>query len=108
MTGYRVLATLTLTPIADGGLSAPLPAGTRSLLLRFPAFGEGQSSPVSLGAVLTPLDAAALRAGEKLDAEALFWADDARIYARPGAVFELWYGRLVGSGTVTSVIEEES
>lgn len=107
MTGYRVLATLTLAPTADGGLSAPMPTGTRSLLLRFATLEEGQSSPVSLGAVIIPRVAAALTPGEKLEAEVLFWADEARIYAAPGATFELWYGRVVGSGTVTSVIGEQ-
>jgi hypothetical protein len=101
MTGYRVHATLTLKPTADGGLAAPLPAGTRSLLLRFPALEDGQSDTVTLGAILTPQDGSRLAAGEKLDAELVFWADEARIFATPGASFDLWYGRLVGSGIVT-------
>jgi len=31
-----------------------------------------------------------------------FWADEAAIYAVPGAAFTLWYGRPVGIGVVTS------
>jgi hypothetical protein len=36
----------------------------------------------------------------------LFWAEEARIYATAGASFEIWYGRLVGSGTVTDLVDE--
>jgi hypothetical protein len=106
MTGYRVIAALDLKPAEDGGLAAPLPAGTRSLLLRFPD-GDAQSAEVTLGAVITPRAAAQLAPGEKLDAQVLFWADEARIHATVGASFDLWYGRVVGNGTVISEASED-
>ena len=101
MTGHRVIAALDLKAAEDGGLEAPLPAGTRSLLVRFPD-GDGQPAAVTLGAVITPRAATELAPGEKLDAEVLFWADEARIHATVGASFDLWYGRVVGHGTVIS------
>jgi hypothetical protein len=106
MTGHRVIAALDLKPAEDGGLSAPLPAGTRSLLLRFPE-GDEQSAAVTLGAVITPRAATELAPGEKVDAQVLFWADEARIHATVGASFDLWYGRVVGCGTVISEDRED-
>ena len=101
MTGYRVIAALDLKAAEDGGLAAPLPAGTRALLVRFPD-GDGEPAAVTLGAVVTPRAATELAPGEKLDAQVLFWADEARIHATVGASFDLWYGRVVGHGTVIS------
>jgi hypothetical protein len=106
MTGYRVLATLTLKPAADHGLETPLPAGTRSLLLRFPPPNGDHAGPVTLGAVLTPRTASDLTPGSQVDVEALFWTDEARIHATVGASFDLWYGRDVGHGTVTGVADD--
>jgi hypothetical protein len=106
MTVYRVQARLELTPAENGGLIQPLPAGTRSLLLRFPAAGDGSPEPVALGAVLTSRAATELTPGEVTDADVLFWADEARIHATVGSSFELWYGRPVGRGTVTGVADE--
>jgi hypothetical protein len=56
--------------------------------------------------VVTPRDAAELVPGDDVDAEVLFWADEARIHATVGAPFDLWYGRLVGHGTVTGVADD--
>jgi hypothetical protein len=106
VTAYRVRATLSLTPTSEGGLAQPLPAGTRSLLLRFPADDDGRPGEVTLGAVLTPRNAAELTPGSDTDADVLFWADEARIHATAGAPFELWYGRPVGHGTVTALTDE--
>ncbi len=105
MTAYRVLATLSLQSAGDGGLAQPLPAGTRSLVLRFPS-DDGHPGPVTLGAMLTPRAGAELVPGKDTDAEVLFWADEARIYATVGTPFELWYGRPVGHGTVTALADE--
>ena len=105
MPGYRVLARLELAPADNGGLVQPLPAGTRSLLLRFPAAGDDSSEPVTLGAVVTPRGAAELVPGQVTDADVLFWADEARVHATPGTSFELWYGRPVGRGAVTGVAD---
>jgi hypothetical protein len=106
MTGYRVLATLTLKSAADRGLETPLPAGTRSVLLRFPPTNSDQAEPVTLGAALTPWDGSDLTPGSEVEAEALFWTDEARIHATVGASFDLWYGRDVGHGTVTGVADD--
>jgi hypothetical protein len=35
-----------------------------------------------------------------------FWADEAAVYATPGASFTLWCGRVVGTGAVTRVVDE--
>ena len=35
-----------------------------------------------------------------------FWADEAVVYATPGAAFTLWYGRPVGRGVVTRMADE--
>jgi hypothetical protein len=35
-----------------------------------------------------------------------FWADEAAVYAMPGAPFTLWYGRAVGTGVVTRIVDE--
>jgi hypothetical protein len=36
-----------------------------------------------------------------------FWADEAQVYATPGAKFVLWYaGRTVGHGEVLRVVDE--
>lgn len=106
MTAYRVLAKLSLKPTSEGGLAQPLPAGTRSLLLRFPADDDGRPGVVTLGAMLTPRNAAELAPGQDTDAEVLFWADEARIHATTGTPFELWYGRPVGNGTITALTDE--
>jgi hypothetical protein len=106
MTGYRVQAMLTLAPTEEGGLTLPLPAGTRSLLLRFPAVGEANPELVTLGAVLTPQNGTELAPGAVTETDVLFWSDDARIHATAGASFDLWYGRPVGHGTVTSVADD--
>lgn len=106
MTAYRVRARLSLKPASEGGLAQPLPAGTRSLLLRFPADDDGRPGEITLGAMLTPRNAAELIPGSVTDADVLFWADEARIHATAGAPFELWYGRPVGHGTVTELTDE--
>jgi hypothetical protein len=35
-----------------------------------------------------------------------FWADEAAVYAIPGAAFTLWYGRDIGTGVVTRIAAE--
>ena len=106
MTGYRVLAVLRLRSTEEGGLAAPLPSGTPSLLLRFPPAEPGGES-VTLGAVLTPHGGVqVLAAGHEIHVDVLFWADEARVYATVGASFDIWYGRLVGSGVILNHVDE--
>lgn len=82
-----------------------MPAGTRSLLLRFPP-AERNGEPVSFGVVLTPLNGSTLAAAHDGYVEALFWAETARVYATAGASFDVLYaGRVVGVGTVTDIFE---
>lgn len=106
MTGYSVRARLMLAPAEDGGLKHPHPAGTRSLLLRFPPVDEDNPEPVTFGAALIPRGAVELASGQVTEVDVLFWADEARIYATPGVSFELWYGRRVGHGTVIAHIAD--
>jgi len=35
-----------------------------------------------------------------------FWADEATIYATPGATFKIWYGLVVGEGVVDRIVDE--
>jgi hypothetical protein len=102
--GHRVHAELTLAPTEEGGLKAPMPSGTRSLLLQFPAPGR---EPVTLGAEVTADDQAELAPGSSgVRGVAHFWADEAHGVAVPGAAFVLWYGgREVGQGNVLEVAE---
>lgn len=106
MNGHRVLATVSLTSTQEDGLSKPLPAGTRSLLLRFPAIDDEQPEPIMLGAVLTPRTGTELVPGKDTDVDVRFWSDEARIHATVGASFDLWYGRPVGRGIVTGVLDD--
>lgn len=101
--GHRVRAELTLASTEEGGLKAPVPSGTRSLLLQFPVPGQ---EPVTLGAEVTAEDQGELAPGASgVRAVVHFWADEARSAAVPGAVFVLWYGgREVGRGNVSSVL----
>jgi len=97
--GHRVHAELTLTLIDEGGLKAPMPSGTRSLLLRFPVSGH---EPLTLGAEVTAQGQAELAPGaDGVRVIVHFWADEASDVAVPGARFAVWYGgREVGRGIV--------
>lgn len=82
-------------------LTNPLPSGTRSLLLQFEAL-DGSDGEVTLGTIVT-----VGAAGEQMmpgrsyaDAGLTLWADVARLYATVGSSFQVWYGRVVGHGTV--------
>lgn len=106
MTDHRVRARLALLRSNDGGLATPLPSGTRSLLLWFAAL-DGSDDAAILGALITLGDAQeALRPGSSYaDVELLFWVDVARLYATACSNFKVWYGRVVGSGTVTVICD---
>jgi hypothetical protein len=101
-----VEARLRLLSAESGGLHSPTPTGTRSPL---PAFApvERRGEDVKIGAVIDVIGGPALVPGT---AEApvvmRFWADGATVYATPGASFTLWYGRAVGTGVVTRIVDE--
>lgn len=91
---------------ASGGLHGPMPTGTRSLMLVFPSF-EHEGGDVKIGAVVDVEGGHALVPGtDDVQVVIRFWADEAAVYATPGAVFTLWYGRPVGTGMVTRVVDE--
>jgi hypothetical protein len=96
-------ALLELFPAESGGLHSALQAGTRSLIIVFPSVEE-PGAEVSYGAVIDTGDGSALIPGTAgIPVTVRFWADEAAIYAVPGAAFTLWYGRLVGTGAVTRI-----
>lgn len=101
-----VEAQVSLLSADSGGLREPLQSGTRSLLLNFAPLG-GQEGPMQIGAVIERLEGSILEPGV-VDATVRlrFWADEAGVYATPGTTFELWHGRVVGSGRVTRIVDE--
>ncbi|NWL12158.1 hypothetical protein DM793_12785 [Paenarthrobacter nitroguajacolicus] len=101
--GHRIVADLSLDPTAEGGLREPLPSGTPSLILEF----HDQNGKTQLGARIETACGEPLRPGENvLAARAVFWADEARIYATEGQQFDLWYGRHVGHGVIRQILVE--
>lgn len=97
-----------LLPAASGGLNSPLPSGSRSLMLAFPSL-EHPGGEVKIGAVTDVLDGAAPVPGaDEVPVVIRFWADEAAVYAMPGVPFTLWYGRAVGAGVVTRIVDEGS
>jgi hypothetical protein len=101
-----VEARLGLLPAESGGMSSPMPTGTRSLLLAFAPVERG-AGDVKIGAVIDVIGGLALVPGaDEVPVVIRFWADEAAVYATPGASFTLWYGRSVGTGVVTRVVDE--
>jgi hypothetical protein len=101
-----VEARVGLLAAESGGLRSPLPTGTRSLLLVFPSL-EYSGGEVKIGAVIDVIDGSALVPGTDGVAVTIrFWADQAAVWATPGAAFTLWYGRVVGKGVVTRLADE--
>lgn len=101
-----VEARLALMTAEQGGLGSPVPSGSRSLLLAFPAAEPG-GEEVKVGAVIDVIGGSALVPGAAgVPVVIRFWADEAAVHATPGAAFTLWYGRAVGSGVVTRVADE--
>lgn len=101
-----VAAQLELLPTGSGGLRTAMPTGTRSLLLAFPPL-EHPNEEVKVGAVIDTVDGSALAPGSAgVPVTVRFWSDEAVIYAVPGAAFTLWYGRPVGNGVVTRIVDE--
>ncbi len=95
-----------LLPAEAGGLHSPMPTGTRSLLLAFAPL-EREGEDVMVGAVIDVIGGPVLVPGTaELPVIIRFWADEAAVCATPGAAFTLWYGRAVGTGVVTRVVDE--
>lgn len=95
-----------LLPAEEGGLQSPMPTGTRSLLLVFPSL-EDPDGKVEIGAVIDVVSGPALVPGAYgVPVIVRFWADEAAVYATPGAEFTLWYGRAIGQGVVTQVADK--
>jgi hypothetical protein len=101
-----VEARVGLFPAESGGLRSPMPTGTRSLMLVFPSL-EHPAEEVKIGAVIDVIDRPALVPGTvEVPVIMRFWADEAAVYATPGAAFTLWYGQTVGKGVVTRMADE--
>jgi hypothetical protein len=100
-------ARIGLLPTPEGGLIAPMPSRSRSLLLMFPSLEEPEGK-LTIGATIETADGAPLEPGSEGVAVQLgFWADEAQVYATPGARFDLYYaGRTVGRGEVTRLLDE--
>jgi hypothetical protein len=101
-----VEAQVELFAAASGGFGSPMPTGTRSLVLAFPSL-EHPGEEVKIGAMIDVVGAPALVPGAGLAPVVMrFWADEAAVYAMPGAAFRLWYGRTVGTGVVTRLADD--
>jgi hypothetical protein len=101
-----VEARVALFPAERGGLRSPMPTGTRSLLLVFRSL-EDPGGDAKIGAVIDVVDMPALVPGtDEVPVVIRFWADEAAVYATPGAAFTLWYRRPVGRGVVTRIVDE--
>ena len=62
---------------------------------------------MKVGAVIDVVGGLALVPGSaEVPVTLRFWADEAAVYATPGVSFTLWYGRAVGTGVVTRVVDE--
>lgn len=71
-------------------------SGSRSLLFVF--------DRKQIGAMASTADGRDLAPGTKHDAALLtFWEDEVRILVTEGSPFSIWYGGVVGNGTVRSV-----
>jgi hypothetical protein len=103
-----VEARLVLLSAERGGLRSPMPTGSRSLLLAF-ASPEPDAEDVRIGAVIDVIGGPALVPGSaEVPVIVRFWADEAEGYATPGVSFTLWYGRAVGTGVVTQIVDKEA
>ena len=108
MAALLATARVSLLPTGEGGLTAPLATGTKSLLLRFASGIEGDPL-VTLGAVIDSEDRTPIAPGDRdRDVRLQFWADTAEVFVSNGASFELYYGREVGHGVVLRVVRDRS
>jgi hypothetical protein len=100
-------ARIGLSPDSAQGPQFSMPSGGRSLLLKFRSL-EDPDQQTAMGAVIDTLDGSAIEPGiAGVTVHLWFWADEAQVYATPGATFLLWYaGQTVGQGQVLRVIDE--
>lgn len=91
------IATVRLVFTESGGRDFKLPGGgSPSLLYIFKGHQVGAFAETADGRDLTP--------GTTHDGVRLtFWASEATTLVHPGADFDVWYGGIVGSGSVDSV-----
>jgi hypothetical protein len=91
-------AVMWLGATSAGGLTAPLPSGTRSMLLYF--VGERPSDPI--GVAITTVDGEDLSPdGRSRPVSLEFWVPEAEWLPDAGSVFAVWYSRFVGAGVLT-------
>jgi len=92
-----VEARVGLLPAESGGLDSPMPTGTRSPLLVFPSL-EHPAEEVKIGAVIDVIGGPALVPGtDEVPVIIRFWADEAAVYAPPGAA-DIFNSRIAGFG----------
>lgn len=104
MAAHEVRARIELFATEDGGLKAPVAEESRSLHFLFEAgsydLGGGEAR---FGAVVEGIDGSS-EPGGTFEARLLFWVDSAARFATAGASFDVWYGRIVGHGSVLAVL----
>jgi hypothetical protein len=89
VTPAAIEAIVDLADPAHGGLDAPIPTPTRSLLLKF----DGES----IGAQISTTDGLPLAPGVgPQSVPVTFWAEEAEYLAVPSRQFDVSYGRTVG------------
>lgn len=92
-------AVVSLYSEQDGGVTAPLPAQTKSLVL-VPDAGGG----TMVGVLVATVDGASLHAADSnVQVVLRFWTDEGAQLATTGTSFCLWYaGRIVGEGLIVA------
>ncbi len=97
--GFRARVDIDLMPSDEGGLDIAVDRGNRSLLYEFKGLAPDDDS-ITLGAIVEDVTASG-SPGATMTAGLLFWVGLAKVYATPGAKFEVSYaGRVVGHGIV--------
>ena len=100
-------ARINMAPASAAGPQFSMPSGGRSLLLKFSSLDDPDQQ-TTIGAAIDTLDGTAIEPGiDGVVVRLWFWADEAQVYATPGAKFVLWYaGRAVGQGEVLRIADE--
>jgi len=105
MPGHRTTAVLRLDPevLVDspklaGGLTTP---ENRSWIYRFKSLDSEDSEPLNFMAVIKSCESISATAAE---VELWFLTEMPRVYATPGASFEILYPQRIGEGEITGVV----
>lgn len=98
MSGHRVVVQAQLLPTSEDGLKGPIRDGHRSVAYQFAGLGEDERT-MAFGAIVERVLAGG-EPGSAMTAIVNFYHDLAEVYATVGTEFDLWYGRVVGSGRV--------